>query len=382
MATLHTAPEPKSRLGYPRLLSPSCGLRVSPLCLGTMNFGEAWKESMGECDKETSFKILDFFVENGGNFVDTANFYQETESESWLGEWMAQRNNRDDMVVATKYTGFYKPDAKIRYNYQGNQKKSMTVSLESSLKRLQTSYVDIFYIHFWDFSTPIEEAMHGLHNLVTAGRVLYLGISDTPAWVVSSANRYAREKGLTPFSIYQGKWNAAERDFEREIIPMVQHEGMALAPWGAMGQGKFKAEAWDEARKEAGRDMFAAPPKYKAVFEALDRVGKRKGTGAINIALSYVMHKAPYVFPIIGGRKISHLKSNIDALNIELSPSDLEEIDDAADFEHGFPAELIFGFHGKQKIKLGMSAKDAPLVQVASHLEEPQKVKPIGSLGK
>ncbi|KAL4876126.1 Norsolorinic acid reductase A [Aspergillus karnatakaensis] len=355
MATMQRAPEPKSRLGYPRLLSPNCGLRVSPLCLGTMNFGEAWKESMGECTKENSFTIRDFYVENGGNFLDTANFYQEGETEYWLGEWMALRQNRDDLVIATKYTGL--------------------------LKALQTSYVDIFYVHFWDFSTPIEEIMHGLHNLVTAGKMLYLGISDTPAWIVSSANRYAREKGLTPFSIYQGKWNAADRDFEREIIPMCQHEGMALAPWGSLGQGKFKAEAWDKTTK-GGRDMFAPPAKYKPVFEALDRVGKRKGTGSINIALAYVLHKAPYVFPIIGGRKVEHLQGNIEALNIELSEQDLAEIDDAEDFDHGFPFDLIFGFHGKQKIRLGMSAKDAPLVQTASHLEEPVPVQPIGMARK
>ncbi|RAK98077.1 Aldo/keto reductase [Aspergillus ibericus CBS 121593] len=236
------------------------------------------------CQVSRSFRTffyLDFGVEILKGTTE-ANFYQEGESEQWLGEWLSLRQNRDDLVVAMKYSGFYKPDAKIRYNYQGNQKKSMILSLENSLKNLQTSYVDIFYIHFWDFSTPIEEVMHALHNLVTAGKGLYLGISDTPAWVVSSANRYARGNALIPFSVYQGKWNAADRDLERKVLPMCQHEGMALAPWGSLGQGKFKAEAWDASNK-GGRNMFAPPEKYKKVFQALERVGKRKGTSPINI---------------------------------------------------------------------------------------------------
>lgn len=160
---------------------------------------------LGECSKETAFEMLDFFVDNGGNFIDTANSYQEEESEKWLGEWMALRKNRDDLVLATKYTQFYKPDAKIRYNYQGNHRKSMYHSLENSLKNLQTSYIDIvsqiipradkcanaaqFYVHWWDFSTSIEEVMQSLHHLVQAGKIFYLGASDLPAWVVSSANR-------------------------------------------------------------------------------------------------------------------------------------------------------------------------------------------------
>ena len=150
---------------------------------------------------------------------------------------MADNNNRDEMVIATKFTTGYmtgEPN-RIQANFSGNGTKSMKMSLEASLKKLQTSYVDILYLHWWDSSTKIEEVMHSLNDLVVAGKVLYLGVSDTPAWIVSKANQYARDHGLRPFVLYQGLWNAGIRDFEREIIPMAREEGMGLAPWGPVG---------------------------------------------------------------------------------------------------------------------------------------------------
>lgn len=184
--------------------------------------------------------MLDFFWENGGNFIDTANNYQGEESETWIGEWMKARGNRDEMVLATKFTTGYRTvgaDEKIKVNFQGNHAKSLRVSVNASLKKLQTDYIDLLYVHWWDFTTSIPELMNSLHNLVTTGKVLYLGISDTPAWVVVKCNDYARFHGLTQFAVYQGHWSAAFRDFERDIIPMVEAEGMALAPWGAIGRG-------------------------------------------------------------------------------------------------------------------------------------------------
>jgi aryl-alcohol dehydrogenase-like predicted oxidoreductase len=197
------APEPKSRLGYHRLLSPTGGIRVSPLCLGAMNFGNAWELFLGKCEKSQSFAILDYFYKNGGNFIGTANNYQGEESETWIGEWMAERGNRDEMVIATKFTTYY-PGAEqsaklgIRSNFSGNHSKSLKLSLEASLKKLQTSYVDILYIHWWDHTTSIPEIMNMLHHVVAAGKVLYLGISDTPAWIVSKANQYAKGSRLDP----------------------------------------------------------------------------------------------------------------------------------------------------------------------------------------
>ncbi|OJD36419.1 norsolorinic acid reductase [Diplodia corticola] len=366
-------PDAKSALGWHRILSPSAGVRVSPLCLGAMNFGDAWKQFMGECDKKTAFEILDYFFENGGNFID-----QGEESEEWIGEWMKERNNRDQIVLATKYTTCYpsgKGGESIKINFQGNHAKSLKASVAASLKKLQTDYIDLLYLHWWDFSTSVPEVMQSLHHLVQSGKVTYLGVSDTPAWVVSKANQYARDHALTPFCVYQGRWSAADRDFEREIIPMVRDEGMALAPWGALGGGAFKLE--DEFAQSDGRKLRPQSDNAKKVTVALDRLAKAKGTLITSIALAYVMHKAPYVFPIVGGRKVSHLKGNIEALSLELSKDEIQEIEDAVPFDVGFPASMLFEFFGQQKWHSEMSTYDIPLVKASGHLDTVQHVQPI-----
>ncbi|KAI0437367.1 norsolorinic acid reductase [Xylaria telfairii] len=341
MSFLPVAPPPKSPLARYRILSPTASVRVSPLCLGGMNFGDAWKKNMGACDQNTTNQILDFFYENGGNFIDTSSNYQFEESEIWIGEWMKKRRVRDQMVIATKYTTNYRAnhDDEILINFQGNGTKSLHVSVERSLQKLQTNYIDLLYVHWWDFSTSIPEVMQSLNQLVLAGKVLYLGISDTPAWVVSKANEYARNHGLRQFSVYQGRWSAATRDFEREIIPMTKDEGMGLAPWGALGGGKFKTE--EQRKKLEGRDYPPTETEVK-VTNALEAVAKRKNTLITSVAQAYVMHKTPYVFPIIGGRTVNHLKDNIEALTLSLSEEDIKEIESAAPFDLGFPSNFAY----------------------------------------
>lgn len=191
-----------------------------------MNFGDAHKARMGECNKETSFEILDTFNSLGGNFIDTANGYQDGESEKWLGEWLTSRKCRDEMVLATKFSSPYQKHYpnKIQSNFGGNGTKSLRMSVDKSLERLQTSYIDLLYLHWWDYATTIPELMHALNDLAVSGKVIYLGISDTPAWVVSKANQYARDHGLRQFVVYQGLWNASIRDFERDIIPMCKDD--------------------------------------------------------------------------------------------------------------------------------------------------------------
>ncbi|KAL8690879.1 MAG: hypothetical protein Q9218_003772 [Villophora microphyllina] len=372
MSPFPPAPKPKSALGYHRLLSPTAGVRVSPLCLGCMTFGDAWGEMLGKCDKNTSFAILDHFYQAGGNFLDTANNYQNEESEIWIGEWLAERKNRDEMVIATKFTTGYKTDKSIKSNYQGNHSKSLRVSVEASLKKLQTSYIDVLYIHWWDFTTSIPELMQSLHHLVAAGKILYLGISDTPAWVVSKANQYARDHALTQFSVYQGKWSAANRDFERDILPMCEDEGMAMAPWGALGSGFFKTD--EELEKNEGRKFGAPTEQSRAVSKVLNKIAKAKGAAITGIALRYVMHKSPYVFPIVGGRKIEHLQGNIEALSIDLTDEDVDEIDSALPFDVGFPMNMLFEMGG-EKYNTRMSTKDILLVNTTAHLDMVQKPK-------
>ncbi|OIW24476.1 Aldo/keto reductase [Coniochaeta ligniaria NRRL 30616] len=336
----------KSPVGRYRLLAPSAGVRVSPICLGAMGFGDANKARMGECSKETAFEILDTFKELGGNFIDTANGYQNGESEIWLGEWMASRKNRDELVLATKYSGTFVPHLKdkIQANFTGNGIKSMRLSVESSLKRLQTSYIDILYVHWWDYATTIPELMRGLNNLVESGKVNYLGISDTPAWVVAKANQYAREHNLATFVVYQGLWNAAIRDFERDIIPMCLDEGMGLVPYGTLGQGCFQTEADFKERERNNPGRKRQPKKIERdVSKVLETLSVRKNTKLTSVAMAYVVAKAPYVFPLVGCRTLEHLKSNIDALTVSVDEEEVAQIDLASNFDPGFPHTFLSG---------------------------------------
>ncbi|KAH7402267.1 NADP-dependent oxidoreductase domain-containing protein [Phaeosphaeria sp. MPI-PUGE-AT-0046c] len=345
-----TPPKPVSLLGRHRLLSPTAAVRVSPLALGGMNFGSAWKDSIGECSKETSFEILDYFYEQGGNWIDTAVNYQFGESEQWIGEWMEARGVRDEIVLATKFTGMQITEKEkaggkaIKSNYYGNSAKNIHISLERSLKQLNTSYIDIYYLHLWDSSVSIPELMHALNDLCVARKVIYLGVSDTPAWIVVKANCYARQHGLRQFSIYQGRWSAADRAFEREIIPMALDEGMALAPWGAIGGGGFKTKAQREANEPGGRNMrVSVIGNEEKVSDVLEKIAisKSADTPITSVALAYVMHKSPYVFPIVGGRKIPHLRANIEALGLRLTEREIREIDNAYGFDMGFPHSFL-----------------------------------------
>lgn len=303
---------------------------------------------MGACDQKTTEDILDFFYEQGGNFIDTSNNYQFEESEKRIGEWMEKRGVRDQMVIATKYTTNFhagRGDKEIIVNYNGNGTKSLHTSVEASLKKLQTDYIDLLYVHWWDFSASIPELMQSLNHLVAARKVLYLGISDAPAWVVTKANEYARCNGLRQFCVYQGEWSAAARDFERDIIPMCRSEGMGLAPWGSLGSGMFKTEEQREKQKaqKEGRSHLEPSEAQIKVCKALEAVAKRKNSIITSIALAYVTSKAPYVFPIVGGRNVDHLKGNIEALNIKLSDEDIKEIEDAVPFDVGFPNNFLYG---------------------------------------
>ncbi|KAF9799281.1 hypothetical protein IEO21_10596 [Rhodonia placenta] len=315
-------PPPKTKLGNHRQLAPLAGIHVSPICLGAMSVGD-------------NFKLLDAFYDAGGNFIDTANNYQDETSEQFIGEWMERRQNRDQMVIATKYTSNFKRAADLsqKTSYVGNNIKSLHVSVEQSLKKLRTDYIDILYVHWWDWTCGVEEVMNGLHHLVAQGKVLYLGVSDTPAWIVSRANMYARLTGKTPFV----------RDFERDIIPMARVEGMALAPWNVLAGGKIRTDAEEERRRqtgEKGRTIMSADwertPEERKVCQVLEKVAAE--TGATSIT---VMQKTPYVFPIVGGRKVEHLMDNIGALDIALTPEQIAELEAVKPFAKGFPHDMV-----------------------------------------
>ncbi|ORX93868.1 putative aryl-alcohol dehydrogenase Aad14, partial [Basidiobolus meristosporus CBS 931.73] len=374
------APEPSTELGRYRILSSTAGIRVSPLQLGAMSIGDAWSDFMGSMDKAAAFKMLDAYYDAGGNFIDTANNYQSEQSETWIGEWMAQRQNRDQIVIATKYTTYYKAHELGKGkapNHCGNHKRSLHMSVRDSMRKLQTDWIDILYVHWWDHTTSIEEVMDSLHILVQQGKVLYLGISDTPAWIVSAANYYARTHGKTPFSIYQGRWNVLRRDFEREIIPMARHFGMALAPWDVLGGGKFQTKDAIAERKKRGeglRSMFGGEQseEEEKISAALEKVASEHGIKSLTaIAIAYVMAKAPRVFPLVGGRKVEHLEDNIRALSIKLTSEQIEFLESVVPFEPGFPNNLIGPDPKVTGEFTGPTASSA-------HLVIEQDAKPIG----
>ncbi|KAI8712678.1 Aldo-ket-red domain-containing protein [Fusarium sp. LHS14.1] len=339
-----TVRPPKSLLGRHRLLAPTAGVFVSPICLRTMNFGSVMNDSLGECTKETAFEILDYFYEQGGNFLDTASSYQGEESEKWLGEWLSKTVRRDEFVLATKYTGNFKSRSEAsrqQSNFGGNGSKSLHLSVEASLKKLQTTYIDLLYLYFWDMTTDIPEIMQSLNHLVSSGKALYLGISDTPAWIVVKCNEYARQHGLRQFSVYQGRWSAADRDFERDIIPMCLAEGTGLAPWGTLGRGLFKPK---DQIKVGGRNMPSMNNGREVlVSEKLEEIADAKGVPITSVALAYVLHKSPYVFPILGGRKLDHIQGNIEALGLRLTSQEIEDIETAYPFDVGFPHNFLSG---------------------------------------
>ncbi|KAF7345269.1 Aldo/keto reductase [Mycena sanguinolenta] len=367
MSARAQAPPPPTKLGAYRALSPLAGIHVSPLQLGAMSIGDKWGAmGMGAMDKESSFKLLDAYFDKGGNFIDTANNYQDESSESFIGEWAEQRGIRDQLVIATKYTSNFKarnPSIAQKVPYVGNNLKSMHLSVEASLKKLRTTYIDILYVHWWDWDCGVEEVMNGLHNLVIQGKVLYLGVSDTPAWVVSQANQYARDHGKSPFVVYQGSWNVMERSFEREIIPMARAHGLALAPWNVLGRGKFRTDAEEEQRRATGEKgrTFPSPnwernENEKKMSYALEKVADEVGAKSITaVAIAYVMQKVPYVFPIIGGRKVEHLLSNIEALDIALSVEQIEFLENVFPLDPGFPNSMI-GDGSKPSRLMGSSA--------------------------
>lgn len=346
-----------------------------------MTFGKGASEIQGKTTEAESTAILDAYYKAGGNFIDTANAYQNGQSEERLGKWMIDNKNRDEMVIATKYTTPYvgaHPE-KIPANFIGNGTKSMKLSLEASLQKMQTSYVDILYVHWWDFSAKIEEVMHGLNDLVVAGKVHYLGVSDTPAWIVSKANQYARDHGLRPFVLYQGLWNAGKRDLEREIIPMAREEGMGLAPWGPVGEGRFKTKEV-LAKMQKGTRGLEVTQRDRDVSAVLEKIAGQKSKSLFQIALAYLFHKTTYVFPIVGSTKADHLASNIEALGIELSAEEIEEIDSAYPFDHGFPHTFASGtmFMGeKAKSKQVDGPADVMFTASSLKMDWPQNSKPI-----
>lgn len=322
-----------------RLLGRS-GLRVSPLILGAMNFGTNWSGFMGEITKAEAEQIFDKYVTEGGNHIDTANKYQEGQSEEWLGEWIEQRGIRENLVIATKYS-LPTPTKGININNCGNHRKNMFNALKNSLARLRTTYVDILYVHFWDFTTPVEEIMRSLNDLVTAGKVHYLGVSDTPSWRVAQMNTLARLRGWAEFVCYQGQYHLGCRDMEREIIPMCNELGLGIVSWGVLGQGKYTGRFKRGEEDKGGRKMLnKMSDKDYDIADVVSDVAKEVGRSPSQVCLAWMLNQ-PNNFPLLGCRKLSQLEDNLASLTFTLTEQQMTRINAVATVELGWPHTFV-----------------------------------------
>ena len=321
-----------------RLLGNS-GLRVSEASLGTMTFGEDWGWGSG---KDESRKVYDAFREAGGNFIDTANVYTNGTSELFLGEFM--EGHRQSMVLATKYSNAM-PGTDP--NAAGNHRKSMMQSIEKSLKRLKTDYIDLYWVHIWDQITPAEEVMRGLDDLVRQGKILYVGISDAPAWWVAQANTLAGLRGWSPFIGLQIEYSLIERTVERELIPMAQALNVGVVAWSPLSGGILTGKYHGNGSSEAGRmnsEMMKGfmPDEQRAerVVAAVKTVSAQVGRSIAQVALAWLRYRVVPVIPILGGRKLSQLQDNLASFDLALSPEQIKILDEASRIEPGFPQSM------------------------------------------
>ena len=322
------------------------GLRVSELALGTMTFGPEWGWG---ATKEESRKIFDAFAEAGGNFLDTANRYTEGTSERYVGEFV--RADRDHFVVATKYTLF---DRHGDPNAAGNHRKNMIQSLEGSLDRLGLDFVDLFWVHAWDFTTGVDEIMRGLDDLVRAGLVLYVGVSDTPAWMVSQANMLADLRGWSPFVALQLRYSLLDRTPERELLPMARHLDLAVTPWAVQGAGVLSGK-YTRGGGEPGRarDGAATDERNLAIARVVDRVADEIGCTSSQVAIAWVRSRPGVIVPLVGARSAEQLRENLGALDVTLGEEHLARLDEASAVDLGFPHDWTAQEHIRNLIFAG-----------------------------
>ncbi len=313
------------------------GVKVSELCLGTMTFGEEWGWG---ANKDESRKIYDAFREAGGNFVDTANRYTEGTSEKFVGEFIKQE--REKIVLATKYTLFME---KNEPNSAGNSRKNMVQALNNSLKRLDTDYIDLYWLHAWDYLTPAEEVMRALDDMISSGKVLYIGISDTPAWIVSKSNTLAELKGWNQFVALQIEYSLIERTVERELLPMARDFDMAVTPWGAIGggvlTGKYNKGKEAETKRYKEGESSRISDKNLKIAEEVVKIADEIGASPAQVAYNWVRQQEGLFIPILGARTEKQIRDNIGSLDHPLSDEQIKKLDEASKIEPGFPHEFL-----------------------------------------
>ena len=329
-----------------KLLGKS-GLRVSELCLGAMTFGEDWGSFLRGASKEECKKIFDLFVDAGGNFIDTANNYQNGTSEKYVGEFIAPE--REKFVLATKYTlttNSRDPNA------SGSHRKNLVQSVEASLKRLNTHYIDFLWVHAWDYMTPIEEVMRSLDDMIRCGKVLYVGMSDAPAWIVARANTISEFRGWSPFTGLQIMYSLIERTPERELLPMARTLDIGITAWSPLGGGVLSGKYNDASKEKRDQKRFETNNPMTAAFvnernliiaKEVQRIAKETNRTPSQVALSWIRHQRErgVIVPIVGARTQDQMKDNLGSLDLELSSDQLEALNEISKIELGFPHNFL-----------------------------------------
>ena len=324
-----------------RMLGPA-GVRVSEICLGTMSFGQDWDFG---ADEETSQRVLDIYADAGGNFLDTANKYHNGQTEEYVGRWMKGRRNR--MVVGTKYTlAMDHTDP----NAAGNHRKNMMQAVEGSLKRLQTDWIDLLWVHVYDDDTPLEETMRGLDDLVRMGKVHYIGISDTPAWAISTDTTMAELRGWSSVVAIQVEYSLLQRDAERDLLPMAQHFGMAVTPWAPLGGGVLTGKYTrggdtDSLRKERNEAWGRTAERNLDIARAVDAVADEIGVTSTQVAIAWVLARGYRYFPIVGVRTEAQMEDALAATDVSISEEHLCRLDEVSAIELGFPHDFLASEH-------------------------------------
>jgi len=315
------------------------GLRVSEVALGTMTFGQDW--GWGST-KETSKRMLDYYLDRGGNFIDTANIYTNGQSEEILGQLIKEK--RQQIVLSTKFGA---STDKNNANANGASRKNLIQSVENSLKRLNTDYIDLYWLHLWDEYTQDEEYLRALDDLVRAGKILYLGISDAPAWIVSRANAIAKSQGLTEFSAIQIEHNLLERTVERELVPMAERLGLSVTVWSPLAAGvltgKYLKDKTASGRmSKLGDELYQKYQTEKAtkIVEEVVEVSKQLNVSEAQVALSWLMTQFKNHIPIIGGTKMEHIEDNLSAIELKLTQEHLNKLNEVSKITLGFPHDF------------------------------------------
>ena len=323
------------------------GLRVSPFALGAMTFGE--DPGGAGCSVEESEKILASYLDLGGNFVDTANFYTNGHSEKILGDWFAAHpGRREHVVLASKFFGNLFPGDP---NGGGAGRSAIIAQLDESLRRLQTDYLDLYWLHNWDRHTPIEETLRTLDDLVRAGKIRDLGFSNTPAWFTAQAQTMALLKNWTPLSALQVEYSLLARTVEGELAPLALDQGMALVPWSPLKNGFLSGKyRRDTQVTDSARTAFVGGPSDDeyTVIDAVAAVAEELGTTSAAVSLAWLRARRGTVVPIIGARRLEHLQTNVAALEVELSTEQLQRLDEVSAPTLNYPAPM----HGAQNAML------------------------------